>query len=151
MATRISYETYINVVQFKAIKYSSVYFSIIMMPFTSSIKFLQLSKELNAILKCSKAIKIVSRLAEQNDAIYCRKTFWKKETQRQKWYFSNFSCMFLNPSIFSNFNINCQVWETFSNKLKKHSVTKNCSNLSLFEYNTIVTKIVLTYCEKKLS
>ena len=37
--------------------------------------------------------------------------------------FSNFSCMFLKPNN----------WETYRNKLKKHSVTKNCSDLSLFE------------------
>ena len=41
-----------------------------------------------------------------------------------KLIFSNFSCKFLNPN---------KLWETSRNKLKKHSVTRNCSDLSLFE------------------
>ena len=50
-------------------------------------------------------------------------------------FFSNFSCMFLNPDIFfSNWNSNC----SSRNKLKKHSVAKNCSDLSLFEYIVLV-------------
>ena len=52
-------------------------------------------------------------------------------------FFSNFSCMFLNPNNFFPIWIFIvliyQVWETSRNKLKKHSVSKNCSDLSLFE------------------
>ena len=37
--------------------------------------------------------------------------FFMRETfffcQARKWHFSNFSCMFLNPNIFSNLNSNC--------------------------------------------
>ena len=51
--------------------------------------------------------------------------------------FSNFSCMFLNPNIFLPIWIIIvliyYIWEISRNKLKKHSVTKNCSDLSLFE------------------
>ena len=51
--------------------------------------------------------------------------------------FSNFSCMFLNPNIFFPIWILIvliyYIWETPRNKLKKHSVTKNCPDLSLFE------------------
>jgi len=51
--------------------------------------------------------------------------------------FSNFSCMFLNPNNFFPIWIVIiliyYIWETSRNKLKKHSVTKNCSELSLFE------------------
>ena len=52
--------------------------------------------------------------------------------------FSNFSCMFLDPNTYF-FPIGIlivQIYyirETSRNKLKKHSVTKNCSDFSLFE------------------
>ena len=46
-------------------------------------------------------------------------------------YFSNFSCMFLIPS---NLNYNCSnLLDMRNRQVKKHSVTKNCSDLSLFE------------------
>ena len=51
--------------------------------------------------------------------------------------FSNFSCMLLNSYIFFPIWILIvliyQIWETSRNKSKMHSVTKNCSDLSLFE------------------
>ena len=54
----------------------------------------------------------------------------------------DFSCMFLNPNIFfPNWIIILlihYIWETSRKKLKKHSVTKNCSDLSLFEQIVLV-------------
>jgi hypothetical protein len=50
-------------------------------------------------------------------------------------YFSNFYCMFLNPKIFFQFEINCSELLDTKNlqyKLKKRSVTKNTSDHSLF-------------------
>ena len=43
---------------------------------------------------------------------------------------SNFSCMFLNPNNFFLFEFSLF---QFIRQLKKHSVTKNCSDISLFE------------------
>ena len=46
------------------------------------------------------------------------------------------SCMFLNPKKkFRSILIALihHIWETSRNKLKKHSVAKNCTDLSLFE------------------
>ena len=61
--------------------------------------------------------------------------------------FSNFSCMFLNPKFFSNLNSNCSNLLDMRNlqeqKLKKHSVTKNCFDLSLFEWIVLVISKVL--------
>ena len=52
-------------------------------------------------------------------------------------FFSNFSCIFLNPNTFfpiwNLIILIYYIWETSRNKLQKHSVTKNCSDLSLFE------------------
>ena len=51
-------------------------------------------------------------------------------------FFSIFFWMFLNPNDFIPIWILIvliyMIWETSRNKLKKHSVTKNCSDLSLF-------------------
>ena len=55
--------------------------------------------------------------------------------------FSNFSCMFLNPKKNSNLNSNCSNLLDMKNlqeKLKKHSDTKICSDLSLFEQIVLV-------------
>ena len=55
--------------------------------------------------------------------------------------FSNFSCMFLNPNILSNLNSNCSNSLDMRNpqeQVKKHSLTKNCSDLSLFEKIVLV-------------
>ena len=61
--------------------------------------------------------------------------------------FSNFSCMFLNPNNFYPIWIIIfliyYIWETFGNKLKKHSVTKNCFDLSLFEQIVLVISKIL--------
>ena len=49
--------------------------------------------------------------------------------------FSNFSCMFLNPNNFCHLNFNCSNLLDVRNlqeQVKKHSVTKNCSDLLLF-------------------
>ena len=51
-------------------------------------------------------------------------------------YISDISCMFLNPNmylfpIWILIVLIYQIWESSWNKLKKHSVTKNCSELSL--------------------
>ena len=55
---------------------------------------------------------------------------------------SNFSWMFLNPDIFFPISILIvliyHIWETSRNKLKKNSVTKNCSDLSLFSLRLTV-------------
>ena len=53
--------------------------------------------------------------------------------------FSNFLCMFLNRSIFFQFKI----WKTSRSMLKKHSVTKNCPDLSLFEQIVLVISKIL--------
>jgi len=51
--------------------------------------------------------------------------------------FSNFSCRFLDRNNFFQFELSLfywyEIWETSRSKLKKHSVTRNCSDLSLFE------------------
>ena len=50
--------------------------------------------------------------------------------------------MFLNPNISFPIRILIDliylIWETSRNKLEKHSVTKNCSNLALFEQILLV-------------
>ena len=50
-----------------------------------------------------------------------------------KIFFSNFSCMFINLNIFFLIWIWIfliyETWETSRNKLKKHSIIKNCSDL----------------------
>ena len=60
----------------------------------------------------------------------------------QRNIFSNFSCMFLNANNFFPIWIIIvliyKIWENYRNKLKKHSVTKNCSDLSLFEQIVLV-------------
>ena len=56
-------------------------------------------------------------------------------------FLSNFSCRFLNPNNFSNLNYNCSNLldlRNLQNKLRKHSVTKNYSDLSLFEEIVLV-------------
>ena len=56
-------------------------------------------------------------------------------------HFSNFTCMFLNPNFFPiwiKIVLIHYIWETSINKLEKHSVTKNCSNLSVFEKIVLV-------------
>ena len=51
--------------------------------------------------------------------------------------------------IFSNLNYNCfKVWQTSRNKLKKHSLTKNCSDLSLFEKVVLVISKFLQSLEQ---
>ena len=52
----------------------------------------------------------------------------------------NFSCRFLNCNHFFTIWIDLmyQIWKTSRNKLKKHSVTKNWSDLSLFEQIVLV-------------
>ena len=54
--------------------------------------------------------------------------------------FLKFSCMFLNPNIFSYLNSNCSNLLDMRNLqapgasyFKKHSVTKNCPDFALFE------------------
>ena len=71
--------------------------------------------------------------------MYHKQTFWKREknsivveiihgslwiiqTNLNKIIFPKFSCMFLNPNYFWIVLIH-QIWETFRNKLKKHSVS----------------------------
>ena len=54
---------------------------------------------------------------------------------------SDFSCMFLNPNSFFQFDSNCSNLLDLRNlqeQVKKHSVTKNCSDLSLFEKIVLV-------------
>ena len=60
---------------------------------------------------------------------------WKIYTwfSAKKIRFSNFSCMFLNPNLNSNFSNLLDMRNLQRNKFKKHSVTKNSSDLSLFE------------------
>ena len=60
----------------------------------------------------------------------------KKSITCEENYFSNFSIRFLNPKNFSNLNYNCSIFWDLRNlqeQVKKHSVVKNCSGLSLFE------------------
>ena len=61
----------------------------------------------------------------------------KKPIKRCQRLFSKFSCRFLNPNNFFPIWIIIvlffDIWETSRNKLKKHFVTKNCSDLSLFK------------------
>ena len=48
----------------------------------------------------------------------------------------NLFCRFLNPNYFFHLNDNCSNLLDMRNlqeEVKKHSVTKNCSDLSLFE------------------
>ena len=47
-------------------------------------------------------------------------------------------CMFLNPNSFANLNSYCSNLLDLRNKLENHSVTKNCSDLSLFEQIVLV-------------
>ena len=64
---------------------------------------------------------------------YCEK---KNVLVIKKNFFSNFSCMFLNPKFFPNLNSDCSKLLDLRNLLergKKHSVIKNCCDLSLFE------------------
>ena len=59
---------------------------------------------------------------------------------------SNFSCMFLNPITFSNLNSNCSKQLDLRNlkeQVKKDSVTRNCSELSLFEWIVLVISKIL--------
>ena len=55
--------------------------------------------------------------------------------------------MFLNPNNFFPIWILIvliyYIWETSRDKLKKHSVTKNCSDLSLFEQIVLVISKIL--------
>ena len=55
--------------------------------------------------------------------------------------FSSFSCMFLNPNIFFQF-ASLLFWfiRYEQEQVKKHSVTKNGSDLSLFEWIVLVTQ-----------
>ena len=63
---------------------------------------------------------------------------------KEKISFSNFSCMFLNPKFeFYLIDLISHIWETSWNKLKKHSVTRNCSDLSLFDQIVLVTSKIL--------
>ena len=65
---------------------------------------------------------------------------------RKSFLFSNFSCMFLNPNIFFQFEFNCSNlldMRNLKNKLKKQSVAKNCSGLSLFEWIVLVISKIL--------
>ena len=61
--------------------------------------------------------------------------------------FSNFSCRFLNPNNFFQFELKIVLFfeklETSRNKLKKLSVTKNCSDLSLFESIALLISKIL--------
>ena len=53
-----------------------------------------------------------------------------------KYCLTNYSsCRFLNLNNFSNLNYNCS--KISKNNFKKHSVIRNCSDLSLFEQNKI--------------
>ena len=65
----------------------------------------------------------------------------QKNNKSRKKYFLTFPACFSIPIFFSNLNSNCSNlldWEISRNKLKKHSVTKNCSDLSLFEQIVLV-------------
>ena len=56
--------------------------------------------------------------------------------REKKHLFSKFSGMFQYPNIFLIWSLIVliyYIWETSRNKLKKHSVTENCSDLSQFE------------------
>ena len=55
--------------------------------------------------------------------------------------------MFLNPIIFSNLNFNCSNsldLKSLQKQVKKHSVTKNCSDLSLFES---IVLVITKFCK----
>ena len=62
-----------------------------------------------------------------------------------KWRFSNFSCRFINPNYFFPISIVLihSIRKTSRNKLKEHSVTKNYSDLSLFEEIVLVLSKIL--------
>ena len=47
--------------------------------------------------------------------------------------FSNFSCVFLNPTFFSNLNSKLLDWRNLQQQVEKHSVTKIFSELTLRE------------------
>ena len=58
------------------------------------------------------------------------------------------SCKFLNPNIFFPIFSNLLYLRNLQERVKKHSVTKNCSDLSLLEQIVLViliTRIVSTH------
>ena len=66
--------------------------------------------------------------------------------KKKKKTFSNFSCRFLNPKKISILNYNYSIFldqKTFRNKLKKHSVNKNCFDLSMLEHIVLVISKIL--------
>ena len=71
-----------------------------------------------------------------NFSNFSKRRIFSRDSRTLLILFSNFSCMFLNVNIFFSISktvLIYQMLETSRNKLKKHSVTKNCSDLSLFE------------------
>ena len=61
-------------------------------------------------------------------------------------YFSNFPCIFLNRIFFSNLNSNCSnllYLKNLQDQVKKHSVTKNCSGLSLSKQIVLLISKIL--------
>ena len=86
---------------------------------------------------CSNELMVVVILWCEKPYLYAS-PYHLDSVQYLKIFFLNFSCMFLNPNIFFPIWILIvlmyQIWETSRNKLRKHSVPKNCSDLSLFEF-----------------
>ena len=73
-----------------------------------------------------------------NFSNFFKRRIFSRDSRTLLILFSNFSYMFLNPNILlSNLNSNCSnspdIRRLQRNKLKKHSVTKNCSESSMLE------------------
>ena len=73
---------------------------------------------------------------------YYNLNFTKKKHFFMKYCLTNYSsCRFLNLNNFSNLNYNCS--KISKNNFKKHSVIRNCSDLSLFEQIVqVISKIL---------
>ena len=91
-------------------------------------------------IKLSYYLFYITYLGFKNKKTGCFIAFWSSIDHFKS--LSNFSCMFLNPNIFFRIWIIIvliyEIWDTSRNKLKKHSVTKNCSDISLFEWIVLV-------------
>ena len=80
----------------------------------------------------------------QPDYFQFKKNHQRKETTKSSNLEKKISniWMFLDPNIFFSIWILIvliyKIWETSKNKLKKHFVTKNCSDISLFEQIVLV-------------
>ena len=79
----------------------------------------------------SYSISTISLAHFSNSCYFLKLDLWTS----QSFHFFIFSCMFLNPnSSFPILILIVLIYHNFRNKLKKHSVTKICSELSLFEW-----------------